>query len=187
VPTGYFDENLAVLPMLLKEEESALLQSIGKEVPFTVPAGYFEQLPQQILANRPRPKTKLVPFFSRTLIKAAVAAAIGGIVFFGGYRLLTDSGETAPAIAAQKPVDTTGNLVARNNKTATQDFKNVSAAEVEEFMKSVPYSPAKTQKEVVRPEETAEVREMLKDVSPQEIDAFLETIPTADENLLLID
>ena len=187
VPEGYFDENLIALPSLFKEEEPALLKGIGKELPYTVPAGYFDQLPQQVLTNLPRPKAKVVPFFSRTWTKAAVAAAISGIVLFGGYRLLNDPDETMPAIAAQQPADTTRNLVAKNGTGTAQELRNVSPEEVEEFMKSVPYNTAKARNVVLPSEEKKELREMLKDVSQQEIDAFLEALPTSDENLLLID
>jgi hypothetical protein len=188
VPEGYFDETEAVLSSIAKEEISPLLASIGKAMPYTVPQGYFEQLPAQIMATLTRPKAKLVPFFSRTWAKAAVAAAIGGIVFFGGYRLLNNSPETPePLVTAQRPADTLNNQVAQNKAGLAPDMKNISTEEVEAFINNLPLNPAKVQRPSAAPAEKQEVAKWLKDVPQAEVDAFLEALPTADENLLVID
>jgi hypothetical protein len=152
-----------------------------------VPDGYFEQVPQQILSTLARPKAKLVPFFSRTWMKAAVAAMIGGIIFLGGYRLLHNPEETMPADMAKQSADTTRNLVAKNRTNVTQEMKNISTEELDEFMKTVPYQAAKKQKSAFQPKQEKDIEELLKDVSQKEIDAFLDAIPTADENLMVID
>lgn len=189
VPDGYFDENAAVLSSVVTDEEvSPVLAAIGKAMPYSVPQGYFEQLPQQMMATLTRPKAIVVPFLSRTWAKAAVAAAIGGIVFFGGYRLLNNNPEGGePLITAQRPADTSTNQVAQNKAGLAPDMKNISAEEVEAFINNLPLNPAKVQRQSTQPAEKQEVAKWLKDVPQAEIDAFLEALPTADENLIVID
>jgi hypothetical protein len=189
IPDGYFDETAAVLSSFTKEdEESPLLDAIGKNMPYTIPRGYFEQLPSQIMTTVSRPKAKLVPFLPRTWAKLAVAAAIGGIVFFGGYRLFNNSPEIPEPLATTKPATETSNSqVAQNKAGLTPDIKDISKEEVEAFVKTLPLNPAKVQPASFRPADKQEMAKWLKDVPQAEIDAFLEALPTADENLTVID
>lgn len=187
VPEGYFERNAAQPPFFLTEEESPVLAAIGKALPYTVPQGYFENVPQQIMAKLVRPKAKVVPFFSRTWARVAVAATIAGIVFIGGYRLLNNKPETVTAATARQPADTTGNLTAANGSSVSQYIQNSSVEELNEFMKTLPVNNARMQRATLAPTEKKEIREWLKEVPEKEIDAFLEDLPTADENLLVID
>lgn len=188
VPDSYFNDNAASFPFLLEEEESPVLAAIGKTMPYTVPQGYFERVPEQVMAKVFRPKAKVVPFFSRTWAKAAVAALIGGVVFIGGYRLLNNRPEAVPAATAQRPADTTENLVAgTTGGGVTQYIQNTSTEELDAFMKTVPVYPATLQSAALAPAEKTEVKEWLKDVPETDIEAFLAELPTADEELMVID
>lgn len=188
VPQGYFEQNLAGLTALSGNESSVVLDAIGKDLPYSVPEGYFERLPDQILANLVRPKAKVVPFFPRTWARAAAAAAIFGVVLFGGYQLLNGP-DSEPSIATTYPTpDTSDRLVARNeNASVTQVIKNASTEEIDAFIQNVPYSPANLREGSTPPAAGTEVAELLKDVSASEIDAFLEQLPTADDDLMVID
>ncbi|HEV7332488.1 MAG TPA: hypothetical protein VGN63_15730 [Flavisolibacter sp.] len=188
VPQGYFEQNLSALPSLAGEERSVVLEAIGKDLPYSVPKGYFERLPDQIMANLVRPKAKVVPFFSRTWARAAVAAAVVGAVLFGGYQLLNQPDGEASIATTYPTADTSDNLVARNENTSVlQVIKNASTEEIDAFIQNVPYNPAKLQEESTPPAAGTEVAELLKDVSASEIDAFLDQLPTADEDLMVID
>jgi hypothetical protein len=188
LPEDYFDNSNDSLPFLVNEVESPVLAAIGKNVPYTVPENYFGQLPNEILAKLPRPKTKVVPFFSRTWMKVAVAAVIGGIVFIGGYRLLSNNDEAVMPETARQKADTTRQLMAQNETaTVLQDITSISTSELDEFMKAVPLNPAKVEKPAFPTTQKSEVNDLLKGVSEKEIDAFLEQLPTADETLSVID
>lgn len=188
LPDNYFDNLNATLPFLVREQESAVLAAIGKHLPYVVPEGYFEQLPRQLLERLPRPKAKVVPFFSRTWMKAAVAAMIGGVMFLGGYLLLQNSDDGLRSGTAQQPADTTTNLIARNQPASvTQDIQTISTSELDEFMNALPLNPAKEQKTSFETEDKNEVDKLLVGVSATEMEAFLEQLPTADETLMIID
>ena len=188
VPKGYFDETADRFPFLLNEEESPVLAAVGKAMPFVVPQGYFETIPQQVLAKLVRPKAKVVPFFSRPWARVAVAAAIIGIVFFGGYRLLTNKPDNdAPAATALLPANPTEKEVAESSGSISQYFKNISIEELNAFMNTVPVVPARRQQATLAPEEKKEMREWLKDVPEKDIKAFLDDLPTADEKNQAID
>lgn len=187
LPEGYFEENIAALPFVVKEDASVLLNTIGKDLPYTVPDNYFDLLPERTMANLTRPKAKVVPFFSRTWMRVAVAAVIGGAICVGGYQLLNNDTSNGPSTATvYQPADTAKNLVAENKTTVAQDIKNVSTEELDAFIGAVPYNPAKFQKKVPSPAGN-EVEVLLKDVSENEINAFLDQLPTADAELFVID
>ena len=187
VPDGFFDENIGRLPFLFREEESPVVTAIGKELPYTVPDGYFEQLPEKIMARLVRPKAKVVPFFSRTWMRAAVAAMIGGIVFIAGYRLLNGNAE-APPETAYRPADTTQKQIAKNEPArVVQDIEKLSTRELDAFISAVPLLPAKEQDKDYSPGEKSDVVTLLKDVSEKDIEAFLDALPVADESLFVID
>lgn len=139
------------------------------------------------MAKLVRPKAKVVPFFSRTWAKVAVAATVIGIVFIGGYRLLNNKPETVPAATALQPADTTENLAAANGSSVSQFIQNVSVEDLNEFMNTLPVNNVRMQRATLAPTEKKEIRAWLKDVPEKEIDAFLDDLPTTDENLLIID
>lgn len=187
LPEGYFEENLSVLPPFTKEE-SPVLAAIGKTFPYQVPQGYFEHLPQQIVTGVIRPKARVVPFFSRTWLKVAAAAVIGGAIILGGYQLLNDSTNEPPTALTYTTGDTTENLVAKNETpTVVQEIKNVSTEDLDAFINTVPLNKAKLQTTASSTVERKEVKELLKDISATELDAFLEQLPTADADLFVID
>lgn len=187
LPEGYFNDTLTSLPALLAEEESAVLAAIGKATPYSVPDGYFDALPHQITAKLIRPKAKVVPFFSRTWMKVAAAAVIGGVILLGGYQLLNQPNGDDPVAASYSTADSTENFIASNESfSVTQEIKTVSTEEIDAFIQTVPLNPAKLKNSRAFTERK-EVAELLQDVSASEIDAFLEQIPTADENLMIID
>lgn len=183
LPAGYFEENLSALPAFAGETESPVLEAIGKKQPYTVPQDYFDNLPQQVLAKVAQPKANVVPLFSRTWMRAAVAAAMIGIVFLSGYQYFNSGGDDQTA--SQQPADTSQNWMARNMHPVVRDIQKASTRDLEEFMNTVPVAPK--QETAAKPAEKTEVKNLLKDVSVKEIDAFLEQLPTADDELALID
>jgi hypothetical protein len=188
LPDGYFDKNLEDLPFLVKDDAvSPVLKSIGTTMPYTTPKGYFENFPRQVMSKLVGSEAKVVPFFSRTWMRAAVAAVVGGIIFLGGYQLLkTTTQEPAVAQTNTKP-DTTDRLVAKNENSVVQSIRAASIEELDAFIKAIPLLPAKAQKLRPAGQTSAEVDELLKDISEKEIETFLNQIPTADADLPVID
>jgi hypothetical protein len=186
VPEGYFDENAANLSFLLKEEASPVLAAVGKRLPYEVPEKYFEALPQQVMARLVHSQVKVVPFFSRTWARAAVAAIVAGVVLVGGLRLLNNKPESPSVATAQHPADTPGNKAASGG-SMSQYIQNISTEELDAFMNTVPVNLARMQRAILAPTEKKEIRNWLKDVPEKEVEAFLNDFRADDENLLVID
>jgi hypothetical protein len=187
LPEGYFYDNLSALPFLVTEKESAVLAAIGKTNPYSVPEDYFDALPHQITAKLFRPKAKVVPFFSRTWIKVA-AAVVGGVILLGGYFLLNQPISSNDPVAATYPsADSSENFVAKTESSVVQEIGTISTEEIDAFIQTVPLNLVRSRSASTELTGKEQFAEMLQGVSASEIDAFLEQIPTADENLTVID
>ena len=72
------------------ETLSPLLNSLKKEMPYTVPQGYFESLSENISKEESKPATKVISITSRKWFRYAAAAVVVGMIittgllFFGG-------------------------------------------------------------------------------------------------------
>jgi len=189
VPAGYFEQTIAGLPSVFSDETSVILEAADKAMPYVVPQGYFENLAGQVLTKVAPRQAKVVPFFARTWMRAAVAAVIGGVMFIGGYRLLNSTENEEATASTSQPADTTQRMVAKTRlSSVAQDIKKASTAELDAFIKSVPLEVAKTPKtKTASSTEHGEVKELLQNVSVKEMDAFLEQLPTGDDELAVID
>jgi|GEM_PF-859708 len=187
VPTSYFEENLVGGITVLKEEESLVLKTIGKLLPYQVPTGYFDALPEQLLTKVAMPKAKVVPLFSRTWMRVATAAVIGGALFFGGYQLLSSNNSEVAAPPTAKVPDTTNQQIAANNPLPIEkEIKQVSTKDLEEFIATVEVNAPKAKNKSAKDPGSKDVKELLKDVSVKEMESFLSSLPT-DDDLLITD
>jgi hypothetical protein len=77
------------------EEISPVLSRLLKTNPYTVPPGYFEQLPSTILAE-----VKQVKVMTMTPVSSArrfaLAAAVMGLIFIGGWLYMQKQPATSP-------------------------------------------------------------------------------------------
>lgn len=186
VPENYFSANLAVLPAVLSDNTPAVLDLIDNTGPYTVPAGYFDRLPGEVLQKITPQRARVVPLFAHRWMRVATAAAVSGLLLFGGYRLL-NSTANEEQILAHNPADTTQTLLAQtDHHPAAEAIKNASTEELDAFMKAVPLHAGRRQT-ATTPENENEVKHLLQGVSDKEMDAFLEQLPTADSELALID
>ena len=212
IPEGYFEGFAQQLLGRIKTEEKGLefLSLLSKENPYQVPVGYFENLPENIIegirrhadyqtsreelesispllnslnkkpvfsvpddyfANfevAPGKKTeaKVVSLASRKWIRYAAAAVITGIIALSTFSILN-----------KKKIDPNKNpegWVARNMKKVSPEVINefVKLADEELPLKE---STATTNK-------TDDIKELMKDVSVNEIDKFLNETSSPDEN-----
>jgi len=185
VPENYFSSNIESLPAFYTEEESPVLAAIGKTMPFDVPIGYFANLEEAIVDKVDKPKAKVVPLFARRWMRVAVAAAITGIITLAGYNYYSDRPDTQ--VAANNIADSSQRQTAalHTEKRVDSELKKVSTNELETFIKNVEVPKNETVKNSAPKKE--EVKQMLDDVTDKDLEAFLEQVPTADEELAVID
>ncbi|HYC41006.1 MAG TPA: hypothetical protein VEB63_11030 [Chitinophagaceae bacterium] len=160
VPDGYFAGLQARASLLTRKFASAqeeleaispILAGAKKEVPFSVPEGYFEKL-------RPQIAPKVVPISSRRWFRMAAAAVITGVIVLAGFAYLG----TRP-----DPVEEPYAWVKKN-------LKKVDKADLEEF---VTLAEEETAPSVSLPVKVEEIKDLMKDVTDQEIQEFLSQIP----------
>lgn len=167
VPENYFQANIEALPAFTSsKEESAVLSFIGKELPYQAPAGYFANLPDQILKRVNHRKAAVMPMKSSWMRLAAAAMIIGiavisGIVFMnkGGNKIVKD-----PVVAVKK----------------------ASIQELNDFLKSTDINLTDTtihndQTTATNSNSKTEARKMFQNVSSKELKAFLDQVPADDE------
>lgn len=183
VPAGYFEEiETSLISFVSTGSQSAkeeletlspLLSGLKKEMPYSVPAGYFENLGEKRASN----KTKVVSLGSRKWIRFAAAAVVTGIITTITFLFIGSSDDKGP-----------GASIAKFEKKLTKDIKKTSDKELNEFIQQFSDAGLVT-------EETAynvpdiEVKDLLKDVSENELKNFLEEtaeIETTDADEVLL-
>jgi hypothetical protein len=159
LPEGYFEQNLDSLSAVTAgEEESLVLSFIEKDMPNSIPSTYFEELPFQLL-ERVRP-AKTVPVMRRKWMHLVAAALITGIVTLSGIFYFQGPSGSQPAPLAQ-------------------ELKKASTPELDAFITDVTVSNEPATKNA------AEVKQLLQDVSDNDLEAFLDQVPTGDDELML--
>jgi hypothetical protein len=171
LPDQFFqtlDEDLELI--MAEEEESVTLSLISKDMPFEVPAGYFNNLPQQVLEKLPAKDAKVIHMRSRKWMHVAVAAMFAGVIAISG--LLYFNGKK-------------NDVAVDNPKWVANKLKNVSDRDLDEFVKTTDLDAASTVTAQNKSVKTAEVKKLLQDVSDNELDAFLNQVPVAEEELAI--
>jgi len=173
IPENFFERGIEELPVLIRDENSLVLSFVSKEMPFDLPLEYFANLPEQVLSKVSDRGAKVIPIVRRKWMRMAVAAVITGIISLSGYLYFTSK-------------TSSGNL----NAPIAQQLKNVSTKEIDEFIKTA--DPVVATTEIVSTSGTkekvkTEVKQLLTDVSDKELDAFLNQVPTDDEDLYALN
>lgn len=181
VPKGYFEElpenitdGAKAIELVNEELEnlSPMMSSLkGKNV-YTVPSDYFERLPETILERASIGKSaKVISIsFTRKITRYAAAAAVAGLIFFGGWQLLNT-----------KPMGEIG-AVASSEKLIPS---NVSDTELLKYLENDNASvtepavvPAVS--EEMNPDE---MKDMLADISDEELQKYAEQTNGASTSL----
>lgn len=175
VPAGYF-ENLegALLAMVRPEvspaEElgsiSPLLGSMKKEVPFSVPAGYFDQAPA---IPQEKPQAVVVSFAKRTWFRYAAAAVITGVILLAGLLYFSSS---KPATADQ--------VLAK----MTKDVKKMNDVQQENLIELLNTGTNGTETVKVNTPKTNDLKDLLKDVSDEELKDFQQQSEDIEEVMM---
>lgn len=184
VPSSYFENTLENISGLTQESDSQVLDMIGRNTPYQAPEGYFETLPAEILSKVSKPKAKVVPLFAKTWMRVASAAAVAGVLFFGGYQLLKNNGNDIPVTANTQTVPNDQNLLANNMQPIEKEIKQASTKELEDFIATVQTSTEGIVENEKSTSDNKEVEELLKDVSTKEMESFLSAMPLAEEDFI---
>lgn len=183
VPAGYF-ENLAENAMqsiregndhLTKEsfgqtakEEieilSPMLSGLKKEMPYSVPQGYFENIAPV------KQETKVVSITHRKWFRYAAAAMVIGIIAITSLLIFNNRKDPAEKVLAK----------------AVKEVKKMSDKDIDDFIQ---YTDAGLNgEEKVSVNNTAEIKELLKDIPDSELKEFIEeTADTDDGEITLMD
>lgn len=168
VPSGYFNgleerlmDGIRKHPDYQTSREeiaqlSPLLENMSREMPYEAPHKYFENLS----AQKEKKETKVVSMsFRRTWIRYAAAAVMVGVVAVSALMMIKPNG-----------LDPKENPQAWVKKNVTKKIDSekldafVSLTAEDQNLKTTVANPAVT---------TAEIRELMKDVSEKEIQDFL--------------
>ena len=166
LPDNYFATTF--VPEAVKDEDPAPAWGAeGHNMPYSVPAGYFDQLPASILKQAAPSGAKVVSMGFRKWMPYAAAAALTGLLVLGA--VLYNGNETTPNAASQP------------EGWVAKQLHNVSNQELEAFIRTTSI----IEKEPVQ--QTAsnrgEVKKLLRDVPSSELDAFLSQLPVGTEQI----
>lgn len=142
IPAGYF-ENLAdtIMGRIRQEssdsnERSLLLESIGKANVFTVPDGYFEQLPEEIIYKAVAKPAKVFMMRPRlSVFRYAVAATITGLLGMSLFGILDNKhmNVTSPS-NDNSAVIAMGTSIAKDNRI-DEEFAALSTDDIIHYLK----------------------------------------------------
>lgn len=175
VPTGYF-QNLSedVLNNISEHEDyraseeeienlSPLLSSLKNKKTYSAPAGYFETLETKIVKQ----ETKVISITRRRWYRLVIAAVVIGIVVIGGL-LFIKSGQV-------NPVDNPHAWIEKN-------VKKVDKAKIDEFVSLANDDSSEKVDNESDAAKKDEIKELMKDVSEKEIEAFLNDAVALESN-----
>lgn len=178
VPQGYFaglpEKLLALVTNSEKEqtpeeelnELSPLLRSLKKESPYKVPAGYFDNL--QAVENK-KTEAKVISIVHRKWFRYAAAAMVIGFVAISGFLIFNKKENIDPSEKSFAWVE--------------KNMKKVSTDEIDQFIemtdKMAPVVAVNTEKD--------DIKELIKNISDDEIQDFLNDTKAAEFDDMVAD
>lgn len=218
VPEGYFDGlassildrikgGTAANPSEAAAETAALsplLASLSRQMPYSLPEGYFGQtvsdLPLLVREEESSPVLQAIgremPYavpqgyfddLAETVLRKAAPAKVIPMVKRRWMRLAVAAAVTGIVALSGYFYLSGKDQVADPSSQVAQQLKNVSTKELEEFIKTTDITAVSNQTASVKSNPDAEVKELLNGVSDTELDAFLNQVPGEDEDLLVIN
>jgi hypothetical protein len=166
VPEDYFQSNIEGLEAFTSENEDSLVLSfIDKEMPYEVPIGYFANLPEQALEKVNERRAKVVPM-KRKWMHWVAAAMVVGIITISGIAYFNNRGTHS------------GNNVA-------VEIKKASTKELDDFLKTNTVIDVNVNSDKSQPTatNTTERKNLFNGVSDKELEAFLNQVPTDDDEV----
>lgn len=184
VPDGYFDTLPQKILSQVKQNEnsisaaeeiaaiSPLLSGISKQMPYPVPAGYFENNFSNI--NKKPAKVFAFNFTRKNWLRYAAAAIVIGIISISGFLYFNQSSKIDPSKNPEA-------WVKNNTKKITTD-------ELESFIELSNIETAALQPSIQNPVKSSEMEDLMEDVPDTDIQKFLnETSGLDGENDILLN
>jgi hypothetical protein len=141
---------------------SPLLSGLKNQSTFTVPRGYFENLQPAVHGDHTASEAKLVSITSRKWFRYAAAAVVTGFIVTIGFLALNKENAIDPETKSYAWVKS--------------NLKKVSTDDINEFVELAKAETA----EVVKPGTKEDISNLLKDVSDNEIQEFLNDTQLAE-------
>lgn len=175
LPEGYFSDlsenavaGAQALDFVQEELSSPLLGSLKNKQVYEVPTGYFDQLPAQLLNKvQPRQPGKVISMRKR-VIQYAAAAVIAGVVIMAGWMYFgnattTTNGDVPPVVAS--------------------NLEKISDEVLESYIENESILPVAENTVTARNEEmdSNDMKEMLADVSDEDLQQYIEKFNTAKD------
>jgi hypothetical protein len=132
-------------------------------MPYQVPSGYFESFTSSVL-KKVKPQAKVIAMTPRRWMRVAAAAMIAGIITISG--IVYFSGKQ--------------DIKVDNPQWVAKKLQNVSDKALDEFVKTSDINQATIATVKNKSIKTSDVNRLLQDVPDNELDAFLEQMPTDD-------
>ncbi len=143
---------------------SPLLSGLKKEMPYSVPQGYFENLAADINTQANKTETKVVSIGSRKWFRFAAAAVITGVIVMVGFMVI-DGPKVDPGTNSHAWVE--------------KKLKKVSTEKIEEFIQLTDEEELVASKDI----KTQDIKELMKDVPENEIQSLLNDTQFLDDGM----
>ena len=181
MPAGYFDElseNAVAGAQAIEfvngelENLSPLMTSLRNKQVYEVPTGYFEQLPGRVLdaAKVQQPAKVISISFARRVMRYAAAAVVAGIIGVAGWMYLGNHNSSvkhdSPTVAGFIP-EQKKQLDSVSDDVLEKYLENQTAVPVET-------APAATNTTANAEIDTNDMKDMLADVSDEDLQQYLE-------------
>lgn len=172
VPAGYFEnaeERIAIATageLSTKEELkslSPLLSGLKKTNPYSIPEGYFENI---TVPATSKPAAKVVSLGSRKWFRLAAAAVVTGVIILAGVMIVNN----------EKPSPATDSYTWLKKNT-----KKVSTEKIDEFIQLTDEEKLIKESVASVDNKSQEVKELIKDISEEEIQVFLNETKVLDD------
>lgn len=173
IPDDYFRSNIEGLKAFTESEESSVLSFVDKRMPYEVPTGYFANIPEQVL-EKISDRTKVVPLMKRKWMRLAVAAVVTGVITISGINYFNKGGNGSAGEGSSVPV--------------AVELKKASTEELDEFLNTTAVGVTdenKVQMTAQNNPSKKEVTRLFDEVSDKELEAFLNQVPTEDEEIVV--
>ncbi len=188
VPEGYFDslaeraiQAVRVSNDYLQKESfgqtakeeietlSPLLSGLKKEIPYSIPQGYFEELTKNISKEENKPSAKIISLTSRKWFRYAAAAVVVGIIAITGF--LVTGNEKEPGVKALAKL--------------SRDVKKMDETQKDKLMDFIDAGLNGQETVQANPGSKSEIKDLLQGISEEELTDFQEQTEDIQEVLTI--
>lgn len=183
ISSAFFADNLETLEFVYDEPKSTILELAGKELPYNLPSGYFSGVEDQVLSKIEKPQAKVISFGAGKWMRAAVAAAVLGVIGFAGFNYFESPSYNGATARLDTGKQQTTTLSAE--KKMETELKEINLTDLDAFINNVDAQTNSTAMKTTSA--TADVKKVLEDIPDNELDLFLQQVPTGKDELPVID